>query len=474
MLLEGQLLAGLAALAGVQAAAPAPPAPRLEASAAAPSGGSPLGKLSDLLDADFSLGPWTFHGYFQFDVADYGQAPAGPADQDFRRGPVGEESRARQLSDGALLRRARLGGEGSIGGDLAYRLMLELAPNGQRGQPRIAEAWVSYSRFAPWVITGGAFPQPANLADATSFDSTLFLERPAAAYLSRSLGAGDGRLGITLKRTDPRWFAALSLTGPPIDHGPEFAPRAAVVARVSRALSAAPDRSLHLGASATYVLTPSGQRAADVPAGFPLRFRATPEVNVDGTALIDTGDLATSRARVFGLELAAQRGPLFWQGEAFRFQVERGGERLPDARFLGFYLEGSWILTGERRRFDPSRAAFWFPKPRRPLGEGWGAWELVFRYSRMNLNDRAGEPGLAPPPGGVRGGDQKILALGVNWYPRRRVRLMLDAMRAVVDRLNPAGPTDPEPFGPPPATPPVGVQVGQRMNIVALRVRYSF
>jgi phosphate-selective porin OprO/OprP len=92
----------------------------------------------------------------------------------------------------------------------------------------------------------------------------------------------------------------------------------------------------------------------------------------------------------------------------------------------------------------------------------------------MDLNDRAGEAGQPPPPGGVRGGDQKLLAVGINWYPRRRVRLMLDYMRASIDRLNPASPTDPQPFGPPPATPPVGVQIGQRLNILALRLRYSF
>lgn len=453
---------------------PADPVSSAQTQTPPPPRSGPLAILPALLDADFRLGPWTFRGYVQVDAANYDQAPAGPPEEDFRRAAVGEGDHARQLTDGALLRRARFGGEGSIGDDLAYRMMLELAPNGEMGQPHIAEVWVSFRRFAPYVITAGAFPQPSNMADATSFDSTLFLERPAAADLSRRLGAGDGRLGVTLKRADARWFAALSLTGPPIDHGVEFAPRAAIVARASRTLAAAADRSLHFGASLTYVLVPSGKHPVDVPAGFPLRFQSTPEVNVDETSLIDTGDLQASRANVVGLEFAAQRGPLFWQSEAFRVQVDRGAEHMPTADFYGFYLEGSWILSGERRRFDASRAAFWIPKPHRPLGQGWGAWELAFRYSRMNLNDRAGEAGLPPPPGGVRGGDQKILAIGLNWYPRPRVRLMVDYMRASVDRLNPAGASDPEPFGPPPETPPVGVQIGQRLNIFDLRLRYSF
>ena len=46
-------------------------------------------------------------------------------------------------------------------------------------------------------------------------------------------------------------------------------------------------------------------------------------------------------------------------------------------------------------------------------------------------------------------------------------------MRVSVDRLNPASPLNPEPFGPPPATPPIGVQIGQKLNILAVCGCYS-
>ena len=436
--------------------------------------------LPTVVDLDFHHGRWAFHGYFQLDAALYNQSAAGPPEQDFRRGGVGgEDDHARQLSDGVMPRRARFGGEGSMG-DFAYRAMLELASHGgsqgHKGQPHLAEVWISYTRFAPWVIMAGAFPQPSNMEDATSSDSLLFLERATAADLARSVAAGEGRIGVTLKRTDDKWFTALSFTGPKLDREEDFPTSAALVARVSHTLAATPDRSVHLGASATYVLSSSdNKRPSDVPTGIPLRFKNTPEVDVDSTHLIDTGDIQASHAKVVGVEFAAQRRDLFLQSEAFRIAVDRGvGTRQAAAHFDGFYVEGSWILTGERRRWDPSRAAFWFPKPARPLGQGWGAWELAFRYSRMNLNYQPGEAGLPPPPGGVRGGDQKIFALGLNWYPRTHWRLMFDYMRVSVNRLNPASLLNPQPFGPPPATPPVGVQIGQTMDVLAMRARYSF
>jgi phosphate-selective porin OprO/OprP len=474
----GVLVAAAAAGALGVAPAPAPAdAPIQTIAAEEPSGGppSPLDLLS-VLDLDFHIGPWKFKGYVQADAAQYLQAPAGPLETDYRRGAVndGDSARARELNDGALLRRARIGGEGTFGDKIAYRAMFELGANGERGNPRIAEVWIRYRPFTAYTVTAGAFPQLANMEDATSSDALLFLERATAADLARALGAGDGRIGVMFRRADAKWLAALSFNGPVIDNAANTSPRAAIVARVSRTLANSPEASVHLGGSAIYVLSPA---ARDQPGqGLPIRLAETPEVDVDSMPLIDTGEIAARHATVLGLEFAAQRGRAYVQAEAFRFQVERAeGAPGGSPRFYGGYIEGSWILTGERRRFDSNRGAFWFPKPARPLGQGGlGAWEIAFRYSRMSLNAMSGEPGAPPPPGGVRGGDQQILSLALEWYPRTRLRFILEASHVSIYRLNPASALDPEPFGPPPETPPLGVQIGQNLNIFAFRGRIAY
>jgi phosphate-selective porin OprO/OprP len=43
-----------------------------------------------------------------------------------------------------------------------------------------------------------------------------------------------------------------------------------------------------------------------------------------------------------------------------------------------------------------------------------------------------------------------------------------------VDRLNPAGPGNPQPFGAAPNTPPIGVEIGQDLDVFALRTQFSF
>jgi phosphate-selective porin OprO/OprP len=468
------VVAGGAARAQPPEAAPTPPP------ATAPEPAEPLEAINPLRllstnDLDFKFGRWSFLGYLQYDAALYAQSPPGPPEQDFRRGPEGEAGpNARELRDGGYLRRFRLGGEGNLGDDFSYRAMFDLAGEARPGDPRVYEVWLKYTRFAPYAVIVGAFAQLANMEDATSADSTLFLERATSANLARNLVAGEGRLGITLRRATPKLMVAVSLTGPVLDHSPDYSPRGAVVVRVSRALGDVQGFSVHLGGSAGYVLVPPG-KSEKAPDGYPFQLKDTPELTVDPTQLVDTGVIPADHASVLGAEFAAQRGNLFLQAEAFRFGVERKVHQGADPVFYGYYVQGSWVLTGERRRFDPTRAAFWFPKPDRPLGAGgWGAWEVALRYSRMDLNFHPGVAGAPPPVEGVRGGDQKILSAALEWYPRPRTRVMLEWLHVSVDRLNPASASDPQPFGPPPATPPPGVRIGQTFDTVAMRLRYAF
>jgi phosphate-selective porin OprO/OprP len=414
--------------------------------------------------------------FIQYDVAHYFQAPVAPPQLEFRRGSVGappnpETAQAPDLPDGGFLRRARIGGGGDLGDDMRYRVMFELG-NERRGNTRVVEAWLAYTRFTPVVIQAGAFPQPANLEDVTSSNSTLFLERAAPAQIARNIGAGDGRYGLTVKYWDSRWTAALSFTGKILDQ-PETNPQfGAVVARATHVFYSHDLDSIHAGLSGTYVPAPANQAA-----GFHARLRDQPELNVDNVRLIDTGKITAERQAVAGGEFAAQHKNLYLQAEGFWFWIGRHPPTsLSNPQFFGFYVAGSWVLTGEHRRFVEDDGWFRPPTPSRPVSSpgGFGAWELALRYSRTNLNYHPGDPGEAPPADGIRGGDQKILTFGVNWYPTAKATVMFDFMNTSVYRLNPASPSNPQPFGAPPLTPPIGVQIGQNLNMLAVRGQYVF
>jgi phosphate-selective porin OprO/OprP len=415
-------------------------------------------------------------GLVQGDYAHHAQDAAAALTTDFRRGSVGavpnrENNAARDLSDGLYFRRARLGVEGAFNRNFNYRLVLEVGGSGTEGPTRINDAWINYVGFAPFTIQFGAGAPPANLDDGTAPEDGLFLERASPADLSRSLGGADGRTGIGIRGSGARWMGALTFTGRTVNDAEVFDSQNALVARAAGLVATGADYNLHVGASVTYVLRPAdaGIDAAGVRYG--IRFRNQPELRVDSTRLIDTGGIDAEHASATGVEFAGNWRNLLVQGEHFWFGVKRRSSPLANPAFSGFYLQGSWVLTGESHRYNMASASYQNPRPFIHAGSqsGWGAWEFALRYSHTDLDFHTGLPGAAAPAEGVRGGVQNIWTVGLNWYLNPNLKLMLNGMRIDVDRLNPSLTA----FGAAPNSPPLGAQVGQQFSSYALRGQFS-
>jgi phosphate-selective porin OprO and OprP len=418
----------------------------------------------------------------QLDAAHYSQDSLRPLANDYRRGSVGaaanrEVNGARDLSDGAYFRRARFGVEGVIARDFNYRFLMELGGSGTEGPTRINDAWISYTGFAPFAVQIGAFSPPANLDDGTTPEDLLFVERASASELSRTLGGADGRLGLGVRGSGSRWMGALTLTSRTVNDAEVFDAQTALVGRAGALVVTGADYNLHLGLSGTYVLHPPDQGADVAGARYGIRFRERPEIRVDSTRLIDTGPIDADHAYAGSAEMAGNWRNFYLQAENYWFGIKRRQPTtLSNPTFGGYYLQGSWVLTGEPHRYNTASAAYQAPRPYLPFsaGGGYGAWELALRYSHTNLNYQEGTLGTAPSENTVRGGLQNILTLGVNWYVNPNLRFLLDYSRIRVERLNPAGPGNLTPFGAVPATPPIGAEIGKDFNAYALRTQFNF
>jgi phosphate-selective porin OprO/OprP len=101
-------------------------------------------------------------------------------------------------------------------------------------------------------------------------------------------------------------------------------------------------------------------------------------------------------------------------------------------------------------------------------GDGWGALELAARYSVSDLNYRET---LLPAAGGIRGGEQTAITLGVNWYVNNNIRFLLDYQWVEVDRLS-TGVANA--YGTGVFVPPAGAQIGQDLEIVSIRTQFTF
>jgi phosphate-selective porin OprO/OprP len=280
---------------------------------------------------------------------------------------------------------------------------------------------------------------------------------------------------VGLRAGGKRWMSALNFTTRTVNDAEVFDSQFAAVGRAGGLIATGEDFNLHLGASATRVFSPADQGSAATPRR-PLRFRDRPEIRLDSVRLIDTGAIDAAHAAAYGLEFGANYRNFYVQGENFWFDVDRRDGSLEDPSFGGYYLQGSWLITGEQRRYNAASGSFQNPRPKSPFARdgGWGAFELAARFSHTDLNFNEGDLGTAPVAGAIRGGEQDVLALGLNWYLNPNIKVLFNYLMIDVDRLNPAGPGNTSPFGAGVATPPVGVQIGQDLDVYALRTQFSF
>jgi phosphate-selective porin OprO/OprP len=487
------LEARAAAAAAAPAPPPAPPPPAPVAviqtppgpppPAAYPTGGGVTivaGKPSiQSADGRFTA---NLHGVMQFDAADYFQDPAGPITSDFRRGAAPTDTaHARDLNSGTNFRRARIGIEGKAFGDWEYNLLFEYGGAGEEDAAHIQELWAQYSGLKPFHIRIGAYAPSIGLNDQGSTNASLFLERPAVADIARSVAGGDFREAGEVWGGTDRWYVSAAVSGrvvgvvnsqatgvaQPFDTALNYIGRAAFVPiKADWGL-------LELGVHGSYVARVSDTGGPDVAAGtarYPFTLQERPELRVDGTRLISTGAINAQHISTLGLEASGIYRSFFVQSEFEHFRIERRnaavGASSPD--FQGWYIEGGWTITGERRRFDPGVFAWTNQPVDHPFSVAngtWGAFELTARYSDIDLNYHAGAPGAAASVDAVRGGDQEIWTAGLNWYPNTFFKLMLDYQDVSIHRLSPNATT---------FQTPVGAEVGQHYHVVMARTQFAF
>jgi phosphate-selective porin OprO/OprP len=162
----------------------------------------------------------------------------------------------------------------------------------------------------------------------------------------------------------------------------------------------------HLGIGLRYVGAGEGT----------LQFKGRPENHVSAV-YVDTGSFAGDHALNLDLESVWNRGPLYVTAELARSWVSAPNAGNP--RFWGAYGIVSYVLTGEHRPYD-KKVGY----ARRILpAHKWGAWELVARYSHVDLMDQLVDGGIFD-----RG------TIGLNWWATRRWRLSVDYGVVNLDR----------------------------------------
>jgi phosphate-selective porin OprO/OprP len=393
-------------------------------------------------------------GRVHFDVGGYDYRPNTTA------------TSPQKLDDGENLRRARIGVVGKFLGDWNYALIYDFggssdgfastastgAAAGAGGTSvgflpggalaGVESAYLSYTGFNPFggklAVEGGYMDTLYTLDEATSSNDIMFMERASSGIIAQNIAAGDFRSAFGARwYTDRFWIGAYE-TGPTsgaIHSASSLNPngaseQAGTFVRAAGQLISGNDYSLHLGADAEFLTNPAHD---EVTGAQTLTLSERPELRLDPTSLISTGALTgVSGAQVYSGEAAATYGPLFFQGEYFWYDIERGAlPGMKDSKFDGGYAEASYMLTGETHTYNASTAAYNGIAPANPFSPsagGWGAWEIAGRVSTVNLNDDLATAN------GVAGGRQTIYTAGLNWYVNRNIRLMFNYLHGDISK----------------------------------------
>ncbi|MFH1791872.1 MAG: porin [Candidatus Omnitrophota bacterium] len=129
---------------------------------------------------------------------------------------------------------------------------------------------------------------------------------------------------------------------------------------------------------------------------------------------VNTGAIRANSVSLVAAETALVYGPLSVQGEYIGSIVDRNAGK--DLYFQGFYGYASYFITGEHRPFNKDLALFSRLKPKADFSVKdltWGAWEVLCRYSYIDLKDKS-----------VSGGIMSDVTLGLNWYLNPNMRVM--------------------------------------------------
>ncbi|MEO5625688.1 MAG: porin [Dokdonella sp.] len=355
-----------------------------------------------------------FKGLYQYDIENFSGDVTNPV------------THAEILPDLNAWRRKEFNFYGKLPHGFDFNIGYDFTVSGFKTSPSGAgvhgtwiDNFVRYSNKEIGEIRVGQFKTPVGWEENISSSATTFLERSLpvqATNMGRRMGAEWLYTEIPGWLLYAGYFSGGDLNGDNDGHGPAGRVVWNPFNRQPGQGSREESNVLHLGIAAsseTRDATTDGAGRISKPAA---RFRARPEANLTGTRLIDSGNLGfcytdertcdgESIDRL-GLEAAWIHGPLLVQAEYLTFSTDYvTGSRSANTAAKhsysgdGFYVQGSWVLTGESRPYKNGSVG-----NVRPMRD-YGAFEVGVRYSELDLND-----------GLILGGKEHDITLGANWY----------------------------------------------------------
>jgi phosphate-selective porin OprO/OprP len=324
--------------------------------------------------------------------------------------------------DGFLLRRARLIFMGTLYHDFDYNLTPEFAGS----SPQILDAYLNYHYRPELQLELGKFKPPVGLEALQPDIYTFFNERSLVSDLApyRTIGAelhGDVFGGVFSYAGGVfNGLPDLNTTTVNANYENDLAFAGRIFVSPFKQTTIAPLKGFGAGVSGSYEYDHTNAAAAGLTPGF----------TTDGQQKFFTYSSSTvpdgAHWRI------SPQGYYYWGPFGLIGEYIVSDQRVekitaPVARGQlhnsAWEVSGGWVLTGEDDSYNGV-------KPLHPFSienGGWGAWQIVGRYARLNVDDNAFSQAFASATAAASRAE--TWAVGVNWYLNANLRANLSFSR---------------------------------------------
>lgn len=301
------------------------------------------------------------------------------------------------------LRRSRLAVKGTVYGDWHYKLQYSFNVDAG-GSNRLEDAYIKYSGWQFADVTVGKYKIPFGLEELISSKHISTIERSA---MFEFVMAGRDHQNIQLSQGGDNYSWTFGLyEGTTDENGSSLYN---VGGRATYAPLASKSQVLHLGAA---------YYRSDIDSASPVTGDFTQRLAVHtANKIMLVSDFDANDQSQFGLEAAWMSGPFSVQSEYVSATWE---DDTNEVEYSGYYLQGTWTLTGEARSYKAKSGVF---DKIKPAGKN-GAVELVAKFEHGEVDDDR--------VGAVDNGFDNI-TVGANWYVNTNVRLSLNYISTDLD-----------------------------------------
>jgi phosphate-selective porin OprO/OprP len=358
-----------------------------------------------------------------------------------------EDNPRLQGNDSFILRRARPIIEGTVFNDFDFQLV----PDFGGSSVQIFDAWLNYRLRPELQLRGGKFKGPVGFENLQS-DATLpFSERSLVSNFvtPRNVGVqlwgnlADGiasyALGVFNGSGDARNPATADFSD-----DKEYAGRIAL--EPFRRSTVRPLRGLGLGVGGSYSQINSNAQALPSTSGGtqPGYLTTAMQQFFAYNPLVGpvVADGAHWRISPYVSYLYGPFGLVGEYAESHQGVLNASTFAHEDLAHQAWQVTGQWVLTGEPASFSGIA-------PKRPFNlanGGWGAWQLVARYTQLTIDDDAFQ-GFSNPA--TSANSAASWSVGINWWLNKNVRLMASFAHTEFDGGGAFSPLTPSTLVPP-------------------------